>query len=178
FSGRMSHARKFEFDLGDDRRWRGEMLSRARVLVWTEQGFGDSLMMFRYLPLLKAHGAAEVIVVCEPGLARVVRAMGAVDRVVSRGDDFSPSEFDLQIPIMSLPRAFKTRPDTVPDKVPYLCVPSALARAWGSRFPAEAGPKVGLAWAGGANLDADGARSIDLSMLDLLLDEKSIQWIS
>jgi tetratricopeptide (TPR) repeat protein len=41
------------------RRWQGEPLQGKSLLIWTEQGIGDSLMMLRYLPLLKGRGAGQ-----------------------------------------------------------------------------------------------------------------------
>ena len=38
-------------------RWQGEPLAGRRLLVWAEQGLGDSLMMARFLPALQAKGA-------------------------------------------------------------------------------------------------------------------------
>jgi len=178
FRERMAHARKFARDLGGARRWSGQRLAGARMLVWTEQGFGDSLMMLRYLTLLKQHRARQVIVVCQPELRRLVGLMPTVDRVVSTGDDLSPDDFDLHCPIMSLPHELKTRSDSVPHDVPYLAVSRQLADAWRNRLGDSGKLKVGLAWAGSETLDADSRRSIPLSSFAPLFDVPRIQVIS
>jgi Flp pilus assembly protein TadD len=173
---RAASMRKFEGSLGTARRWKGDASAGARLLVWTEQGFGDSIMMLRYLPLLASRGFHEVIVVCEAPLARLVKAMPSVTRVVSAGDDVSEHDFDLHCPIMSLPAAFRSRRESVPGKVPYLAASGSLVEDWRRRLPA--GPfSVGLAWAGSRSLEADSLRSIPYPALPIL-DAPGVRFVS
>ena len=44
--------------------------------------------------------------------------------------------FDLQCPLMSLPYAFRTTPDTVPADVPYLRADARRRDAWAQRLDA------------------------------------------
>src|SRR5262249_51795832 len=160
---RAAPARKFERSLGVERRWRGDPLSGRRIVIWCEQGFGDSIMMLRYLPLLKARGATSVMVVCERELASLVQAMPTVDRVLSGNDVITSDDYDLQCPAMSLPHCFGTAFDTVPKDVPYLTVPESRIERWRQRLLAIEGKKVGLAWAGAEILAADSWRSVPLA---------------
>jgi tetratricopeptide (TPR) repeat protein len=151
-------------------RWQGEDLRGKRLLVWTEQGLGDSLMVMRYLPQLKDRGAARLVVCCEPALIRVMQTFTAVDRVVSSAEPLQLSGFDCHCPTMSLPLLFGTRLESIPSQVPYLRVPPELRRRWADTLAGISSPKIGLVWAGGKLLQADARRSVPLLKFCLLLD--------
>jgi tetratricopeptide (TPR) repeat protein len=56
---------------GEDERlpfpqWNGEDLSGKTLLLLPEQGYGDTIQFVRYVPLLKARGAAKISVICAP----------------------------------------------------------------------------------------------------------------
>ena len=110
--------------------WRGEPLSGKRIHVWSEQGLGDTLMMMRYLPLLKAQGAAHLSVQCEPALERVIASFVAVDEVIAHPGAVPDRQADFHCSMMSLPHRFGTRIGNVPNTVPYLHVPEALVSHW------------------------------------------------
>jgi tetratricopeptide (TPR) repeat protein len=155
-------------------RWRGEDGAGRRLLVWTDQGLGDSLMMLRYLPLLKRRGFRQLVVYCEPELARVVQA----DVVVSSREPMPVGKFDCHIPIMSLPLAFATRVDSIPNQVPYIQVPENSQREWGKKLSALPRPRVGLLWAGGALYPRNRLRSIRLKRLEAIVRTPGISFVS
>lgn len=155
-------------------RWRGEDGAGRRLLVWTDQGLGDSLMMLRYLPLLKKRGFRQLVVYCEPELARLVQA----DVVVSSKEPMPVGRFDCHIPIMSLPLAFATRVDSIPSKVPYIALPEPLKRDWERKLSALPRPRVGLLWAGGALYPRNRLRSIRLKRLEAVARTPGISFVS
>ena len=69
--------------------------------------------------------------------------------------------FDVQCPLLSLPRVFGTTLKTVPAEVPYLHPDPALVAAWRARLPDDGALRVGLCWASSAHADDAGARLID-----------------
>jgi Flp pilus assembly protein TadD len=164
--------------LSDDRRWRGAPLAGKRLLVWAEQGYGDCLMMLRYLPMLKARGAGQLTVLCERPLERVVQSVVGLAGAVSCVQSVSAAEFDVHCPIMSLPFLFGTTMDSVPDQVPYIAVPADLADAWKGRLSSITRPRIGLAWAGSRTLRDDAKRSIPLSAFEPILRTRTVQVIS
>ena len=129
------------------------------LLVWTDQGLGDTLMMIRYLPMLKERGFEKVIVCCEETLVRVVQRVPGVDEVVSRSQSTPVGGSDCHCPITSLPFMFKTRVESIPNKIPYLHVPDELRRKWAEKLAGLATPRVGLAWAGRKDHPKDALRS-------------------
>jgi hypothetical protein len=103
-----------------------------------------------------------VTVQCQPALQRVMRSMPGVDEVTCRAEPPSSTEFDVHVPMMSLPHLFRTDRDSVPGPVPYLVVPDAMKQEWQRRLATVAGLRVGLAWAGSKALRDDARRSIPL----------------
>jgi Flp pilus assembly protein TadD len=160
-------------------RWRGEPLDGRRILIWTEQGLGDTIMMLRYLPRVRERGARHIAVCCEPELVRLVSAMRVADDVFSdtSGERWA-ERFDVHTPTMSLPLAFGTTIETLPRSVRYLAVPDALAATWTSRTAALRAPRVGLAWAGGRKTSADPLRSIPLDQFAPVLAVRGVTFVS
>lgn len=153
--------------LRDPRRWRGEPIAGRRLLVWGEQGYGDVIMMLRYLRLLKDRGAGKLVVCCEPALSRLVAAMGCADEVVAAPEGVPSDGYDLHCPIMSLPSMFATTSRSIPGAVPYLHVTDEESRQWHRRLSTLGRLKVGLAWAGARKLADDSLRSIPVRSLAL-----------
>lgn len=150
--------------------WTGkEPVSGKSVLIHPEWGYGDFLMLARYIPPLVRRGA-NVVVCSPPALASVFRQLEGV-RVVLQGAPLP--HIDLQCPIMSLPRAFATTIATIPAEMPYLRVPPDKQASWREKLGAPARRRVGLMWAGTGNRNIDSnvarCRSLPLSLLESLL---------
>src|SRR6266550_4794163 len=159
--------------------WQGESLSGKHILVWTEQGIGDSIMMMRYLPTLKQRGAKVVTVFCEPSLERIMGTMRGVDRVVCPPAPDFEMNFDLHCPMMSLPYLSETKNrESIPREVPYLVVPEDIRNRWRTRLNGVSGIKVGLTWAGSKTLRVDAKRSIAPRELAPLTEIDGVQLIS
>jgi tetratricopeptide (TPR) repeat protein len=159
------------------RRWHGENPAGKTLVLWTDHGYGDSLMMLRYAKELKTRGASKVIVYCEPALVRLVQASPHVDQAVSR-EQPAPRRFDWHCPFMSLPLAFGTRLQTIPREVPYLAVPGEMRRKWRERL-GELGPlRVGLSWAGSADNPNNASRSIRVAQLAELIGVQRARFVS
>ncbi len=131
--------------------WSGEDLAGKSVLLWGEQGLGDTLQFVRYAPHV-AKSARRVIVECNPILHRLIADMPGIDEVVDLDDG---RDYDIHLPLMSLPIWYGA--SDIPDKTPYLAAPE----------PADLGPReglrVGLIWAGNPNHARDRERSRLLS---------------
>ena len=153
-------------------RWQGEDAKGASLLVWSEQGLGDALMMLRYLPLLKARGVSKVALYCEAPLVRLVRTLAEIDEVIPASEAPPAGRFDLHCPMMSLPLAFGSRLETIPGSVPYLRVPPT------GRLAGAARPRVGLSWAGNPANPSDKLRSVPLEHLAPLLELADVRFVS
>ena len=106
--------------------WRGEDPAGRRILVLPEQGFGDALLMTRFLPVLAARGA-EVFLAAKPALTRLFDGLPGVTRLLSTGDPWPDAEFSAHM--MDLPRWLGV-PETGPPPSPPLRIPDrSKARA-------------------------------------------------
>ncbi len=105
-------------------------LDGKRVLVFHEQGFGDSLQFLRYVPMLAARGAI-VLVRMPPPLKRLAESVdGAAEVLTGYG---VPPDLDFFCPLMSLPLCFGTELATIPASIPYLQPPTAALMRGGRR---------------------------------------------
>ncbi|MET0499015.1 MAG: sulfotransferase [Steroidobacteraceae bacterium] len=150
-----------------------------RLLVITEQGFGDCFQFARYLSLARER-FAKVGLLCSAPTQRLIEwTWGeSITTLTHVPADFSG--WDLQCSLLSLPRLFGTRPDTIPANVPYLRVTPAALDYWRTRSQAAAPDRlrVGIAWAGRRSHQNDARRSLRFEQLRPLFDDRRIAWFS
>ncbi|SHK84146.1 hypothetical protein SAMN05444159_4331 [Bradyrhizobium lablabi] len=126
--------------------WDGEPAPGKHLLIWSEQGLGDSLQFIRYAELCKKL-FAKVSVLTESPLVRLFRALPFVDDAFdrTRGGNFHADE---HVAMMSLPHRFDTVLETVPAAVPYLRVDPEIQAKWTAKFAgvafAEGGGEAGV----------------------------------
>ena len=140
--------------------WLGdEAIDGKTILLYSEQGYGDTIQFSRYVPFVAARGARVIFEVEEPLLALMATIIGA-SQVICKGQALP--EFDFHCPLLSLPCAFKTRPETIPAQTPYLSAPIVASTSWQVRLEARSRPKIGLVWSGNPMHKNDQNRSISL----------------
>jgi Flp pilus assembly protein TadD, contains TPR repeats len=145
------------------RTWDGrEELEEKRLLLYAEQGLGDTLQFARYATLAADRGA-RVILEVHPPLARLLGQIEGVETVVPLGQPLP--DFDLHCALMSLPLAFRTTLQDIPANIPYIRAPEDAAARWRDRLRDTPSPRIGLAWSGSATLRNDANRSIALERL-------------
>ncbi|MBX3736132.1 MAG: tetratricopeptide repeat protein [Candidatus Didemnitutus sp.] len=124
--------------------WQGDYSLEGRtLLIYSEQGYGDTLQFCRYA-LLARDAGADVILAVQPPLCGLLGASITDVRVMPIGTTVPP--FDLYCPLLSLPRGFRTRLDTIPTPIPYLHAPTARIAEW--QIELGRGPNIGFAWSG------------------------------
>lgn len=154
--------------------WLGrEPVGGRTILLHAEGGFGDTLQMSRYAPMLAQRGAKVVLEAPRP-LASLLSRVPGIARVVPSGDPLP--DFDAHCPLMSLPLAMGTTLASVPREVPYLHPDPARVAAWRSRLGEATRPRVAIAWSGQALQPIEKHRRIPLAALAPLL-VGGIEWI-
>ncbi len=171
----QAHKFKLEFPIPE---WRGSIHPGEKLIVFDEQGIGDTIQFSRYLPLL-AEAGIDITFFCRSKALRLLRTLPRSIRCV---DDFGPDEhFDSQIALSSLVYALGTRPSTIPANVPYLAAEPELVAAWAERLAQRGNMqdfKIGICWAGNPNVRADPHRSIPLAALSPLCALDGVRVIS
>ena len=116
---------------------------RLTLLLHAEQGFGDVIQFIRYLPQAAQRGG-KIVLECQSELQRLLQAMAPDVPVVARGQTLPP--FDIQCPLLSLPRLFATDLTNIPHNVPS-CTRSpfrpGMAGAGGGQSHSETRPGLG-----------------------------------
>jgi tetratricopeptide (TPR) repeat protein len=155
--------------------WQGEDLTGKTILLHAEQGYGDSIQFLRYLPLVKATGAAVILEL--PDTLKPLLGQHAAGVTVINIDT-APPPFDLHCPLMSLAGAFGTMVDTIPADVPYLYAPPERVERLRPRLAGATRPRVGLVWSGKPSHKNDHNRSIPLADLAPLLAVPDVSFVS
>jgi len=155
--------------------WQGENLAGKHIYVQAEQGFGDTLQFVRYIPLLAAR-AGKVTLRVHQQLVTLMREN--LPDVTVLGDRGDPGPHQCDAVLLSLPRLFKTRLETIPANVPYLRAPADVAQRWKKRIDRMPGIKVGFVWAGNPEHVNDHRRSIDVALLAPLLAVRGTSFAS
>jgi tetratricopeptide (TPR) repeat protein len=153
--------------------WDGRPLNGQKILVHSEQGIGDALQFCRYLPHIKACGGYVVFEVRE-SLYSLFRSFRGVDELTPLSAD-RPYEGDVDwhLPLGDCPLIFQTRPETIPDQIPYVAADPVKVAAWRKRLP-PGGPYVGLVWSGN---DTYRERACNLDAMAAFADLKGVSWI-
>jgi tetratricopeptide (TPR) repeat protein len=144
-------------------RWDGGPGKQQRVALIAEQGFGDCIMAYRYLPMVRER-VGEVIVQCPAALQRFFAQQLGACCVVTDVESAGAMSY---CPMMSLPRLFDTRVDTIPGKTPYLVADEARRSVWRGRIASDA-MNIGIAWMGNATPRYRSISPDDLQSLNTL----------
>jgi tetratricopeptide (TPR) repeat protein len=100
--------------------WDGINLEGKEILVYSEQGLGDTIQFIRYLSLVEARGG-KVSFVCHPSLQRLFSNVGGIHQLLPEVTDL-----DIYAPLLSLPYILGTTLETIPSQAPYLSVPDGI----------------------------------------------------
>lgn len=142
------------------------------VLVYAEQGLGDTIQFSRFVPELEARGA-KVILEVQSALVPLLRTLPAPakERMLIGMNAPKPA-FDLQVPLMSLPLALGTRVDTIPAAGGYLFPDPEKRAQWQNRLGPKTKPRIGLCWSGREGYAANRWRNIPVEAYAPLLDPR------
>jgi hypothetical protein len=133
----------------------GDLKGRT-IVIYHEEGFGDTIQFLRYVPLLAEKGA-RIIAWMPPELVRLARGQAGIAEVLT--GNVNLPQFDYHCPIISLPYVFGTTLEAIPAQAQYIHADPELVAAWGKRLPA--GPRIGLVWAGEPRAYDPGAQALD-----------------
>jgi tetratricopeptide (TPR) repeat protein len=152
--------------------WRGEDPASRTLLLYSEQGLGDTIQCLRYATLLAKKGA-DVIVSVPATLMELASRVDGVRAVISPEAALPP--FDYCVSLLSLPFYCKTTLANIPWNGPYLSPPPGRPVAIP---PNDAGRlTVALAWAGNPDNPYDYFRSLAISQIEPLFGVRGIRWL-
>ncbi len=165
--------------------WLGqEPIRGKRILLWSEQGLGDTIQFCRYALMVAALGA-EVILDVNPSLVSIVSSINQQLpansiplQIIAIGQ--SVPQVDYQTPLMSLPLVFATDLSNISATLPpsvtghtnaYFTAEPSKCTSWQQQNQHHRQAfKIGLVGSGNSNKHKDHNRSIPLEQFAPLLD--------
>lgn len=149
-------------------------LGDKTLLVWAEQGLGDSLQFIRFVPDLAEHAGQVILRIQEP-LQALLEPMLENVRVI--GNDAPIPHHDAHCPLLSLPLALGVF--AIPESNRYLKAAPEKVMEWQARLGNKTRLQVGLTWAGRQISQPNRTRDIPLvcmaPLLQLAMDFISLQ---
>lgn len=183
-------------------RWRGEDLAGKTLLVHTEQGFGDTVMFFRYLRLCRKMRPESILFVCEPELLSIFRRSQPdwADSWYAGGEkiEIPPPGWNYAVSVGDLPEIFGVDGNgdsyCKPDGETFTMSQGQAIRPMSDSylFPLHPGPqdsakrrtsprkhlRVGIKWQGRPSHNRDVERSIPLELFRPLMTIPGVTWVS
>lgn len=141
-------------------KYAGDLNGRT-IVIYHEEGFGDTIQFARYARLLAEMGA-KVILWAPRELTRLMRGQPGIAEVLT--GDVNLPRFDFHCPINSLPYMFDTGVEAIPAAAPYLGADPVLTAEWAAKLPIPSsgqGRPIGLVWAGEPRSYDPAAQALD-----------------
>ncbi|MCH7685888.1 MAG: tetratricopeptide repeat protein, partial [Planctomycetes bacterium] len=164
--------------------WDGTSLVDGTLLVYSEQGVGDEIFFASCMgDVLKK--TPNCLVECDPRLVELYSRSFPKAQVIALtpnarcGSSVHLPDFDVQIPIGSLPRLFRRSLDSIPQRRSYLVPDTTLQEKWKKRF-AELGDslKVGISWRGGKQEISRRRRTTTLDQWEAILSLPGVAFVN
>ena len=142
--------------------WDGRKpLQDKTILLYGEQGLGDTLQFCRFVKQV-ANLGARVILQVSASLFDLFQGLEGVSQLV-RDDGELLSAFDFHCPVMSLPRLLGIELNAIPSPRGYLRSNEEKRSLWSRRLGSKDKPRVGIVWSGSTGHENDHNRSVRLS---------------
>jgi len=152
----------------------GAPIAGKKVLVLSEQGFGDVIHFARYVPEVVAQGA-QVVLQVPPRLKALFEGVWPGCTLIS--DASEARGIDLYCQLLSLPYLLG-RPEPLEMAAPYVRADTSRSAHWRLRLGARKGTRVGLVWSGNREHATDRFRSIPLQLIREHAPESGITFVS
>ena len=148
-------------------------LTNKRVLIWSEQGLGDSIQFSRYIYKLLDLGAKITFDTSKLLMALMSRQFNCV--INERGKGLVKNNFDFQIPLLSLPMLFNTNLNSIPFNSSYLKTSKEKDVEWLDKLKlTKQKLNIAITYAGNPDYLADSERSASLEIFHPLVDKANL----
>ena len=161
--------------------WHGEPLAGKTILIWQEQGAGDSIQCARFAKELCNLGA-KVWFATSENLKNILSTCPWIDRTLLQAEVGKTEGFDYWVMALSLPFLLEIEPNKIKDCTPYLLADEVKRKFWRDGLAKQTHEakllKVGLVWAGNPDHSNDRYRSIKAEDLAPLAEVQGVSWVS
>jgi tetratricopeptide (TPR) repeat protein len=155
-------------------RWAGEALQGKTILLYFEQGLGDTIQFSRFAALVAARGAHVVLEVPKKML-KLFSGLEGIHQLIASGD-ILPS-FDFHCSLMSLAGVLGITLNTIPSRPSYLGHEERRRAHW-KQYLGSHGFKIGIVWQGNPSSPSERGRSAPLASVVALANIPGVRLIS
>jgi len=156
-------------------KWNGECLKGKTILVMPEQGFGDTILMARFLPALKQLGCTIKMPIKQPLLRLFSTVQDDVTFIETKNE---LDNCDYWAPMMDLPLYLGATLDTLPKPTRLFTPEDARTHARKITAPYQGRFKIGVMWSGSVTYRANHKRSFSHQRFLELCDIPDLQMFS
>ena len=162
-----------------NKRWNDDDLTDKTVIVSYEQGFGDTFMYCRYLPLL-ARVAKKVIFIAQHQLADLLKQSPTISEnieIISEISKINDIEYDYNMTLLDLPYVLKITSDNIPYTEGYLTVSDENVKNFKKEYLSNTNDKlkVGICLSGDKSANYS-QRDISPDLFDEIFDIENIDF--
>jgi tetratricopeptide (TPR) repeat protein len=151
--------------------WVGEPIAGKRILIYCEQGLGDTIQFVRFALVLQKMNA-DVVIKAPESLVPMISSMG-----LNTFSDVFDLAFDYKVALMSIPRLLGITPSSIAPVSQYLNADPGKVALWKSFLPSS-GVRVGISWQGNPLASTDRGRSIPLAQFEPLARLDQVHLVS
>ena len=155
-------------------------ISQKTLLVHYEQGFGDTFMYCRFVPMLKKY-AKKIIFVVQDSLSELLKISPQISdgiEIVSDTVDISTINYDYDMALLDVPYVLGIEVEDIPYAGGYLSVPNEFVEEYKNKYIKPSKKlKVGIAYKG-SEISNYEDRNIDFPRFAQLLDIDNIDFYS
>lgn len=157
--------------------WEGDACDK--LLLYAEQGLGDTIQMLRFLPQVRSRCRGRVTLLVPAPLLRIARRADGADGVQVTDQLPADAAFDRACPLMSLPRVLRAHSaERLGIERAYLAPDRARQAFFDTIFRGLPGRKIGVVWQGSAAGASNRRRPLPLDALAPLLEVPGISLVS
>jgi tetratricopeptide (TPR) repeat protein len=148
-------------------------LTNKRILIWSEQGLGDSIQFCRYIYKILDLGAKVTFDTSKLLTALMSRQFNCT--INETGQGLVKNNFDFQIPLLSLPMLFNTDLNSIPLNNSYLKTSKEKDTEWLNKLKlTKQKLNIAITCAGNPDYAADSERSANLEIFYPLVDKVNL----
>jgi tetratricopeptide (TPR) repeat protein len=154
--------------------WNKEDLTNKKLIIYSEQGIGDSVQFLRYIKAISKHNT-KIFLYTNKNLCYLFSNVAEIDSLIFEDKDVPFCDF--YISLMSLPFIFKNLKN-IPTTYNFFPKNINLDNSWKKIIKLNKKIQIGLSWQGSADHKEDYKRSVSLLIFSPFFKIKNLTFTS